>query len=124
MGSQFCDRVANNIKKYRKEKDMTIKDVAYRVGITEATMQKYEAGNIKKIDIEMLKKIADALCVRPENLTEWDKGEYKKQHEENQGERYAHLIRKYNQLSDGHKQAVLSLIDSLIECQESSKINS
>lgn len=124
MSSQFCDRVANNIKKYRKEKDMTIKDVANRVGITEATMQKYEAGNIKKIDIEMLKKIADALSVRPESLTEWDKGEYKKQHEENQGERYAYLIRKYNQLSDGHKKAVLSLIDSLIECQESSKINS
>lgn len=123
MGSQFCDRVANNIKKYRKEKDMTIKDVANRVGITEATMQKYEAGNIKKIDIEMLKKIADALDVRPENLTEWNKGEYKENHLENQGEHYAYLIRKYNQLSDGHKKVVLSLIDSLIECQKSSKVD-
>lgn len=120
MSSQFCERVGNNIKKYRKEKDMTIKDVAERVGITEATMQKYEAGNIKKIDIEMLKKIADALSVLPENLTEWDKDEYRKYREEHQGAKNAHLLRKYSQLSEGHKKAVLSLIDSLLKCQEES----
>lgn len=124
MSSQFCTRVGNNIKKYRKENDMTIKVLAERVGITEPTMQKYEAGNIKKIDIEMLKKIADALNVLPENLTEWDSEEYKKYRKEHQGQRHAKLIRKYNQLSDGHKKAVLSLIDSLIQCQEeSSEVN-
>lgn len=120
MSSQFCERVGNNIKKYRKEKEMTIKDLADHVGITEATMQKYEAGNIKKIDIEMLKKIADSLEVLPENLTEWDKNEYKKYREEHQGIKYANLIRRYNKLTDAHKNVVLSLIDSLIKCQKDS----
>lgn len=118
MSEQFCDRVGRNIKKYRKEKEMTIKDVASRVGITEATMQKYEAGNIKKIDVEMLKKIADALSVLPENLTEWQRDEYQKYREDHQGQKNAILVRKYNQLSAGHKKAVLSLIDNLIKCQD------
>lgn len=62
MSTQFCTRVGNNIKKYRKEKDITLKELADKIGLTEATVQKYEAGNIKKIDVEMLKK--DSRCFR------------------------------------------------------------
>ena len=56
MASQFCVRVGNNIKKYRKEAGITLKELGEKIGVTEATAQKYEAGNIKKIDVEMLKK--------------------------------------------------------------------
>lgn len=56
MSSQFCLRVGNNIKKYRKECGFTLKELSEKIGLTEATVQKYEAGNIKKIDAEMLKK--------------------------------------------------------------------
>lgn len=118
MSSQFCTRVGNNIKKYRKEKDMTLKELADRVGLTEATVQKYEAGNIKKIDVEMLKKLSDALSVLPENLTEWEKEEYQKYREAKQGIQEAKIIKMYNQLTFGHKKAVHSLIENLLECQE------
>ena len=37
---QFPERVARNIKKYRKEQNLTLKEMAERVGISEATMQK------------------------------------------------------------------------------------
>lgn len=53
MASQFCVRVGNNIKKYRKEAGITLKELGEKIGVTEATAQKYEAGNIKKIDVEM-----------------------------------------------------------------------
>lgn len=118
MSSQFCTRVGNNIKKYRKEKDMTLKELAEKVELTEATIQKYEAGNIKKIDVEMLKKISDALEVLPENLTEWDKEEYAKYRENNQGKREAKIIKMYSQLNHGHKKAVRNLIEDLLSCQE------
>ena len=61
MASQLCVRVGNNIKKYRKEAGITLKELGEKIGGTKATAQKYEAGNIKKIDVEMLKKISDAL---------------------------------------------------------------
>lgn len=118
MSSQFCIRVGNNIKKYRKEKGLTLKELAEKVELTEATVQKYEAGNIKKIDVEMLKKLSDALNVLPENLTEWDKKEYEKYREEKQGTQEAKIIKMYNQLTFGHKKVVRSLMENLIECQE------
>lgn len=118
MSSQFCTRVGSNIKKYRKEKDLTLKELADRVGLTEATVQKYEAGNIKKIDVEMLKKLSDALGVLPENLTEWDKEEYQKYREIKQGTQEAKVIKMYSQLTFGHKKAVRSLIENLLECQK------
>ena len=115
---QFTTRVGNNIKKYRKQKDWTLKELADKVGLTEATIQKYEAGNIKKIDVEMLKKLSDALDVLPENLTEWGEGEYEKYREEKKGLQEAKLIKMYSQLTFGHKKAVRNLIESLLECQE------
>lgn len=118
MSTQFCTRVGNNIKKYRKEKDITLKELADKIGLTEATVQKYEAGNIKKIDVEMLKKIADALGVLPESLTEWGKEEYLTYRQEHQGEEEAKVIKKYNQLTRGHKKVVLNLLNSLIDCQK------
>lgn len=118
MSSQFCIRVGNNIKKYRKEKDMTLKELAEKIDLTEATVQKYEAGNIKKIDVEMLKKISDALGVLPENLTEWEKEEYAKYREVKQGQQEAKIIKMYSQLNPSHKKAVRNLIENLLECQE------
>lgn len=115
---QFTERVGNNIKKCRKEKGLTLKELADKIGLTEATVQKYEAGNIKKIDVEMLKKIADALEVLPENLTEWDKGEYEKYREARRGTEEGKVIKMYSQLTLGHKKAVQALMKSLIECQE------
>lgn len=119
MSNQFCIRVGNNIKKYRKLQKMTLKELAERVGLTEATVQKYEAGNIRKIDVEMLKKLSDALLTEPENLTEWgSKPDYEEYRETKSGEEEAELIKMYSQLTRGHKKAVRILTKNLLECQE------
>ena len=36
MSTQFCTRVGNNIKKYRKEKDITLKELADKIGLTDS----------------------------------------------------------------------------------------
>lgn len=118
MSSQFCTRVGGNIKKYRKQNNMTLKELADAIGLTEATVQKYEAGNIKTIDVLTLKNISDALGVIPENLTEWDKEEYEKYREAKRGKEEAKVIKMYSQLTRGHKKAVRNLMESLLECQE------
>ena len=81
-------------------------------------MQKYEAGNIKKIDVEMLKKLSDALGVLPENLTEWDKEEYQNYRESKSAAQEDKIIKMYSQLTFGHKKAVRNLMESLLECQD------
>ena len=123
MSASFKERVGNNIKKYRKEANMTLKELADKIDLTEATVQKYEAGNIKNIGVEMLKSIADALGVRPEQITEWEsKEQYLEYRESQNANATARLIKKYNQLTKGHQKAVLALIDSLLACQDNSKI--
>lgn len=97
---------------------MTLKELADKIDLTEATVQKYEAGNIKSIDIEMLKKLSDALDVLPENLTEWGEGEYEKYREGKQGTEEGKVIKMYSQLTPGHKKAVRTLMKILLECQE------
>lgn len=119
MASQFCVRVGNNIKKYRKEAGITLKELGEKIGVTEATAQKYEAGNIKKIDVEMLKKISDALGTTPEKLTGWEsKAQYEEYRAKKQGEEEASVIKMYSQLTHGHKKAVRLLIKELLNCQE------
>lgn len=71
MASQFKYRVGINIRNYRLQSEQTLRQVADKVGITEATLQKYEAGNIGRVDVEMLKNIADAIGCSPNDLTGW-----------------------------------------------------
>lgn len=63
--------IAHNIKRQRSEQGLTLRELADKVGITEATMQKYEANNIRHIDVDMVKRIASALEVPPEEITGW-----------------------------------------------------
>lgn len=67
----YKERVGLNINYYRKLSNKTLKEVADSVGVTEATMQKYEAGQIKRVDIEMLENIANAIETTAAKLTGW-----------------------------------------------------
>jgi len=116
--TQFCVKVGNNIKKYRKEKDLTLKELAEKVGLTEATVQKYEAGNIQTLDIIKMRNFADALDVKLERLIPWEENSGNDRIEPRQGRQEARIIKLYSQLTDGHKKAVQNLMENLLECQE------
>ena len=60
MASQFGLRVGNNIRNYRLAKGMSMRELAGKVDLTEATIQKYETGAIKTLDVSMLMKFAKA----------------------------------------------------------------
>ena len=68
---EFKQIVGENIRHYRKINGYTLREIAEKVGITEATMQKYEAGKIGRVDVEMIQNIANAIGVTPELLTGW-----------------------------------------------------
>lgn len=53
------------IKQARELRDMTLQDIADRVGIAKSTVQRYEAGSINKIKLPVIHSIANALSVNP-----------------------------------------------------------
>ena len=110
----YKERVGENIRYYRKLKDMTIKEVAVLCNLTEATMQKYETGQIKRFDIEMLHNIAEAIDATPEQLTGWRFEEDKEEaHKRRVEDREIKWINKYKNLSFDKQKYINKLIDLL-----------
>lgn len=56
------EEIAKNIKKYRKEKGLTQKDLANMVGVNNSAVSNWESGQ-NSIDIEILFKVCKALGV-------------------------------------------------------------
>ena len=58
---EYLDTTFNfkKLRKSRKKRNLSIAEVAEKTGIPAATLQKYEAGIIKKIPLETLKKICN-----------------------------------------------------------------
>ncbi|WPC08786.1 helix-turn-helix transcriptional regulator [Globicatella sp. PHS-GS-PNBC-21-1553] len=58
--------------KYSRElRGMTLKELGQKIGKTEATVQRYESGDIKNIKNDVIEMIADALDVSPAYLMGW-----------------------------------------------------
>lgn len=67
----MLNKVGERIKSSRKRRGLTLKEVADYIGRTEATVQRYESGNIKNMDNEILYNIAKILRVQPQYLMGW-----------------------------------------------------
>ena len=61
------------IKKRRAELDLTLKQIADIVGVSEGTIQRYESGNIKNMRLDKINKLAFALQLDPAELMGWEK---------------------------------------------------
>lgn len=68
MTLEFKDKV----KKLRKELGLTLKEVAEQVGVNEATILRYESGEIKNIRRDKIAALAAALNTTPAYLMGWD----------------------------------------------------
>lgn len=64
------DRTRLKIK--RKQLGLTLQEVADKLGLTKATIQKYESGYIKDVDTERLQELANILECSPAYLMGWD----------------------------------------------------
>ena len=59
------------LKARRRELGLTLLQIAQAVGVTEATVQRWESGNIKTVRPEKLERLAQILQVSPTALTGW-----------------------------------------------------
>lgn len=60
------------LKQRRKELGLTLAQIADAMNVTEATVQRWESGNIKSIRYEKIGKLADVLKVSPALLMGWN----------------------------------------------------
>lgn len=61
----------NIIKARRRELGLTLDDVARLVGVSKATVQRWEKGIIKNLKRDKIARLASALLVAPEYLLGW-----------------------------------------------------
>lgn len=60
--------IGGRIKSRRDELDMTLDEVASKVGVSKSTIQRYENGLIGRIKLPVIESIADALWISPDWL--------------------------------------------------------
>lgn len=67
--------INDRIKEMRTKKGFTLAYVADLLGIKEATMQRYESGEIKNIKHETISKLAEIFDCSPSYLMGWEDAE-------------------------------------------------
>lgn len=60
------------MKKRRDELDLTLLDIAKEIGVSEATVQRYESGRIKNLRQDKIVKLASVLQLTPAQLLGWE----------------------------------------------------
>lgn len=60
-----------NIKQKRLEKEMTLEELASKVGVSRQTIQRYESGTISNIPSDKIELMAKALYTTPSYLMGW-----------------------------------------------------
>lgn len=65
--------LGEKIKHLRKEARMTQEELGDLIGVTKASVQKYENGSIVNLKIETINKLSNIFNVTPAYLMGWDK---------------------------------------------------
>lgn len=65
-------RLNEMIRSRRKELGLTLLQLAEKTGVREATVQRWESGNIKTIKYETMELLAHALNCTPQYLMGWE----------------------------------------------------
>lgn len=60
--------VGERMKTIRKEKGISADSLAAKIGVSRSTVFRYEKGDIEKVPIEVVAKVANALDIKPEVL--------------------------------------------------------
>ena len=64
--------LSDNLKRFRKQKKMTLEELALILGTTKQTIHRYENGVISNVPPEKVRALADALGVTPSELMGWE----------------------------------------------------
>lgn len=72
MSDETMREIVERMKSRRMELDYSYQDLADKTGLSQSTLQRYEAGAIKNIPLDKVKVLAEGLQVTPEWLMGWN----------------------------------------------------
>lgn len=97
------------IKERRLELGLTLKELANRVGVSEATISRWESGEIKNMRMSALAALSRELRMTPNIIIGWDEDE---QLRNSSGVR-AELIQKLAVLTDSQVELLNQMADNM-----------
>ena len=106
--------LSEKIKQRRKELDYTLKYVANKMGVSEATAQRWESGNIANMRHSRISKLADVLKTTPSYLMGWDESISITDKEKRLAEKYLKLKNSI----DPKDRSIADVIDKLLGINE------
>lgn len=103
------------IKERRNEKGFTLLDLADAIGVKEATMQRYESGEIKNVKHETVVKLAEILHCSPQYLMGWvDIPNDIVMHEHIEAEKQL-LLNNFDRLNESGKKKAIEYVADLAD---------
>lgn len=112
---EFNKAVGLRIKEARTNKHLSLKELGSKVGLSEGTMQRYETGQIKGVDINLLKKISDILECTQAYLMGWENKNSKSENSYPLSDKEYTHITKYRRLDTISKELIDIVIDKELE---------
>ena len=107
--------VQDIIKHRRLELDMTLKDVAKILGVAEATVSRYESGDIQNMGIDKIELLSRALRCSPGYLMGFESEPNGKPNISDLKESEMNLLSTFRRLNSDGKQKLLERADELVD---------
>lgn len=102
--------IGDRIRLRRNQLDKTLEEVGKIVGVTRATIQRYENGNIQNIPSDKIELLAKALKTTPAYLMGWEDEETIEQNAQEQK-----IIESFNKLNTEGKEKVIAYTQDLVD---------
>lgn len=116
--------INERIKQRRKELGLSAEQVADMIGVSPATVYRYESSDIKNMPAERLKPIADALHTTPEWLMGWSASPAKTETatpEDGGNEKTQQAVAMFSRLTDAEQEMLLAQMKGLADAHRSSR---
>ena len=105
--------IGNRIHVKRKEKKLTLEQLANSIGTSKQTIQRYESGAISNIPSDKIEKIAKLLDTSPSYLMGWD-SDISSDAYIIKGHGEKHIIDNYRTLNDEGQNKLIDYSDDLV----------
>ena len=109
-------KLGERIKSYRSTKNLTLKDIALHLGVSEATAQRYESGKIATIDYEKIILLSKLFDCSPSELMGWDTNNDTSLVLANDEKIF---LEKFRKLNHDDQMLLLGIMDSFIDRRNS-----
>lgn len=104
------------LKERRIELDLTMLDVAKKVGVSEGTISRWESGNIANMKRDKIAALADALDISPSVIMGWNEPT-EDVSPDLLTERNVEFLELFSQLSEEQQKLVVSQIKGILSNQ-------